>query len=228
MTSGQSTTKPGHGGQAQHPSAQERSGLAALLAELGPDAATLCEGWDTSRLAAHLVTRESHIMALSGILVPALHGVTARLEEETRRAQSYQQLVHHIAGGPPLGRTFVGIPGLVGPLNLHEFFVHHEDVRRAQPGWEARTLSEPMQAGLWRRLVALAPVFFRGLRGVKLHLVAPDGRRRTVGHGDDEVTVTGPVPELFLYLFGRRSVAEVSVTGSIAGQARLAAVDLSQ
>ena len=36
----------------------ERASLCDLLAEVGPDAPTLCEGWTTALLAAHLVVRE--------------------------------------------------------------------------------------------------------------------------------------------------------------------------
>ncbi|MGD0448569.1 MAG: maleylpyruvate isomerase family mycothiol-dependent enzyme [Candidatus Dormibacteria bacterium] len=38
--------------------AQERRELCDLLIQVGPDAPTLCEGWTTSDLAAHLVLRE--------------------------------------------------------------------------------------------------------------------------------------------------------------------------
>ena len=37
---------------------RERMGLCDLFVELGPDAPTLCEGWTTADLAAHLVLRE--------------------------------------------------------------------------------------------------------------------------------------------------------------------------
>ena len=36
----------------------ERHALCDLLIEVGPDAPTLCEGWSTFDLAAHLVVRE--------------------------------------------------------------------------------------------------------------------------------------------------------------------------
>jgi uncharacterized protein (TIGR03085 family) len=215
-------------GPSGKPAAQERAALAALLADLGPDAPTLCEGWRTSELAAHLVTREGRASALPGIVVPALHDHTAKLEAETLRAVPYERLVRTVEAGPPLGRTLLGLPGLVGTVNLHEFFVHHEDVRRAQPGWEAREVPDALVEGLWRRLVVLAPVLYAGVHGVRLTLTAPDGRTRTVGRGKDEVTLRGPVPELFLYSFGRRTAAEVTVQGSVAGQAKLAAANLSQ
>ena len=39
-------------------SQEERLALCALLDKSGPDAPTLCEGWTTGDLAAHLVLRE--------------------------------------------------------------------------------------------------------------------------------------------------------------------------
>ena len=36
----------------------ERLALADLMAEVGPDAPTLCGGWTTRDLAAHLLLRE--------------------------------------------------------------------------------------------------------------------------------------------------------------------------
>jgi uncharacterized protein (TIGR03085 family) len=206
--------------------ARERAALVDLLHELGPDAPTLCEGWVTSQLAAHLVAREGRPAALPGILVPALHERTARIEAETLERSSYPDLVTSIAKGPPFG--LVGLPGLADAVNVHEFFVHHEDVRRAQPGWTVRTLSPDLLAALRRRLTVLAPMLFGRIRGVKLALETPDGRRRTLGRGPEQVTLTGELPELFLYAFGRRTAAEVSVSGSMAGQARLAAANLRQ
>ena len=76
--------------------------------------------------------------------------------------------------------------------------------------------------------IVIAPLLFARLRGVRLTLATPEGGLRRVGRGDEEVTVTGPVPELFLYAFGRRSSAEVTVSGSVAGQAKLAAANLSR
>jgi uncharacterized protein (TIGR03085 family) len=210
------------------PAVQERAALATLLADLGPDAATLCEGWDTRHLAAHLVTRETRFDAVPGILVPALHGHTARLEDRTRTTVGYDELVQSVAAGPPIGRTLVGLPGMAGPVNVHEFFVHHEDVRRGQPGWQHRELSSVLEDALWRRLRLLAPVLFAGLRGVRLTLATPDGRRRTVGRGPADATLTGAVSELFLYAFGRRDAADVTLSGSAEGRERLVAADLRQ
>jgi uncharacterized protein (TIGR03085 family) len=206
------------------PAARERAALVDLLQELGPDAPTLCEGWETRHLAAHLVTREGRPTALAGILVPRLHDRTARLEADTLARSSYAEMVHSVAGGPPLG--LLGLPGMADPANVHEFFVHHEDVRRAQPGWTARTLPAELDDALRRRLWVLAPVLIGRLPGTRVVLATPDGRRRATGSGADEVTLTGEIGELFLYAFGRRAAAQVTVSGSDAGQARLAEADL--
>jgi uncharacterized protein (TIGR03085 family) len=47
----------------------ERSRLCDLFLEVGPDQPTLCEGWTTADLAAHLVIRERRPDAAPGILV---------------------------------------------------------------------------------------------------------------------------------------------------------------
>ena len=44
------------------------------LEKFGPDAPTLCEGWTTLDLAAHLVAREARADAAIGLVVPALAG----------------------------------------------------------------------------------------------------------------------------------------------------------
>jgi uncharacterized protein (TIGR03085 family) len=60
---------------------RERDELCELFLELGPTAPTLCEGWDTLDLAAHLWIREHQPTAAAGILVP-------RFAERTERMQA--------------------------------------------------------------------------------------------------------------------------------------------
>ena len=54
----------------------ERSELCDLLVDLGPDEPTLCEGWTTADLAAHLVVRERRPDSGPGIVWPPLAGYT--------------------------------------------------------------------------------------------------------------------------------------------------------
>src|SRR5262249_33102419 len=57
----------------------ERTALCALLGETGPGAPTLCEGWRTGDLAAHLVMRERRPDAAAGLLGGPLAGHTRRV-----------------------------------------------------------------------------------------------------------------------------------------------------
>src|ERR1700743_2358756 len=58
----------------------ERLALCALLDRTGPDAPTLCEGWRTGDLAAHLVLREHRPDAAVGIMGGPLAGPPRRGE----------------------------------------------------------------------------------------------------------------------------------------------------
>ena len=145
----------------------ERAALCALLAETGPAAPTLCEGWRTADLAAHLVLRESRPDAAAGIVV----GPLARHTERTRQAllvrYSYPQLVERIRTGPPASSVF-RLPGVDERLNVVEFFVHHEDVRRGAGSWRPRDLDPGLTVVLWQRLRGSRLVFRRAPVGIEL------------------------------------------------------------
>ena len=57
----------------------ERAALADLFTELGPDQPTLCEGWDTGDLLAHLLVRERRMDAAAGVVIKPLAGWTAKV-----------------------------------------------------------------------------------------------------------------------------------------------------
>jgi uncharacterized protein (TIGR03085 family) len=106
----------------------ERGALVATFREVGPHAPTLCEGWNTTDLAAHLVVRERRLDATLGIAVPFLAGYTAKVQDKTATSKSWDALVDLVASGPPIYSPFK----LLDPVaNLGEMFIHHEDVRHA-------------------------------------------------------------------------------------------------
>src|SRR6202007_499940 len=72
---------------------RERSALVETLRRVGPDAPTLCEGWTTRDLAAHLVVRERRLDATPGITIPFLAGYTAKVQNQTARSNSWDDLV---------------------------------------------------------------------------------------------------------------------------------------
>ncbi len=192
-------------------SARERTALADALDAAGPDAATLCGGWSTRDLAAHLVLRERRPDAVAGMVleaVPALKKHTDTLMLRTAEC-AYPELVQQFRHGPPRASVFA-LPGADARLNLAEHFIHHEDVRRAAAGWMPRVLSPGHEAALWSacRLMARRS-FLRSSVGVVL--VVPDGARAVVRNGSSTMVLTGLVSELLLYVSGRRDQAEVLV-----------------
>jgi uncharacterized protein (TIGR03085 family) len=197
--------------------ARERRELSDLFEELGPDAPTLCEGWTTSDLAAHLVVRERHPTAAGGILIPALEKRTEQFMER-EKAGGYARLVDRVRNGPPLGPF--AVPVLRTLLNLQEYVVHHEDVRRAN-GLGPRTDRPDLDEALWGNLKRGARLMLRKVHGATVRLQRPGGAAVRTGHGPEAV-VTGEPVDLLLYLFGREGAAQVEITGDPEAQEILA------
>ena len=104
-------------------------------------------------------------------------------------------------------------PGPAAPLNLVEWFVHHEDARRPNGG-EPRPADPERDAALWGMVGRAGRLMLlKGARGQNVELVAP-GFGTVPGRGKgDPVRVEGPPGELLLYLYGRKGAAAVAVTG---------------
>jgi uncharacterized protein (TIGR03085 family) len=183
-------------------SRRERSGLVDTFREVGPDAPTLCAGWTTRDLAAHLVVRERRMDATPGILLPFLAGYTAKVQDRIARSTSWDDLVATVASGPPVYSPFK----LLDPVaNLGEMFIHHEDVRRAVEGWQPRVLDASITTPLRRQLALMSRLMLSKLPAQAV-LRTPDGEQiARVGHGA-AITITGDVPELLLFVAGRDAV----------------------
>jgi uncharacterized protein (TIGR03085 family) len=201
--------------------ATERAELCDLFVASGPDAPTLCEGWTTLDLAAHLVIREHDPRSGLAILGGDRFAGLERKLMDGARAKGYASLVERLRSGPPAVPWRV--PGLRPLLNTNEWFIHHEDVRRAN-GQGPRDRPD-IDAALWPMVRRMAPMMLRRVKGAGVALAAP-------GHG--EVPARGPGPsarieggpqELALFLFGRRSAAQVEISGP---DDALAAVDAAK
>ena len=189
----------------------EREMLCDLMSELGPEAPTLLEPWTTRDLAAHLVIREHDYSAAPGLVLPGAWGRFAERRRSALARRDYAALLATIRSGPPRGFFRIGWVRRVP--NLNEFFVHHEDVRRAN-GLDPRTNAAALDEALWRN-VGLAPWFFaRRLRGVGLELEwAGTAQILRARRGKPTARVIGLPGELLLYLFGRQGAAKVEVSG---------------
>ena len=188
----------------------EREQLCDLFLEVGPEAPTLCEGWATLDLAAHLVMREHD--PRSGLAI--LGGDRfAKLEESLMskgRAKGYETLVERLRSGPPLVPW--RLPGLRTVLNLNEWFVHHEDVRRAN-GQAPRPDRPDLDDALWDMVGRTGRMAVRGLKGAGLDIDAPGHGHRTLKKAEPRVTLTGAPQEVVLFVNGRRDAAQVELAG---------------
>ena len=197
----------------------ERADLCDLLDKVGPDAPTLCRGWDAHDLASHLWIRENDPLGASGISVKPLSGLNERRMAEVRQRWEFPELVDRIRNGPPRFSIFA-IPGVDEGASTTEFFVHHEDVRRAGDSPQtARVLGPEVEEWMWRRLKLLGRAWFRrvqvGLVLERLGSADAKGEPDTIRavSGASIVTLIGQPSELLLYAHGRTSVAEIKLIG---------------
>jgi uncharacterized protein (TIGR03085 family) len=204
----------------------ERAQLCDLLDVVGPDVPTLCEGWTTHDLAAHLVLRETDPLAVPGIVIPALAKLTDRGMRRLKAAHDYPTIVDRLRNGPPAWSP-MGWPRIEPIVNTLEFFIHHEDVLRAIDPSARRELSARFQGTLWagikaqgRRLARRCPTGLRLVRTDK-----PSST--TVKSGEPVVLVRGMPAEIALYLYGRAAVASVEIEGPADALQRVSASDFS-
>ncbi|MDT5206556.1 MAG: hypothetical protein QOD34_3192 [Mycobacterium sp.] len=181
---------------------RERSALVATLRKAGPQAPTLCEGWNTTDLAAHLVVRERRLDATPGIAVPFLAGYTAKVQDKIARSTTWETLIELVASGPPIYSPFRLLDSVV---NLGEMFIHHEDVRRAVDGWQPRPLDRGIAAALRRQLGLMGRVMLSKLPA-DVVLQTPTGDRIVRAGRGQVVTITGEPQELLLFIAGRDAV----------------------
>ena len=210
----------------------ERAELCDLFDSVGPDAPTLCEGWDAHDLAVHLWIRETDPVGASGLVAKPLAGLLERRMAEIRQRWSYGELVERVRRGPARLSVFA-IPGVDEGANTTEYFIHHEDVRRAGDAPQtSRNLDPEVEEWMWRRLKLLARAWFRrvpvGVVLERLGSADADGEPETIraAGGSAIVTLVGTPSELMLYAHGRTGVAEVKQVGEPDALAALAASDL--
>jgi uncharacterized protein (TIGR03085 family) len=181
---------------------RERAALSDELERVGPDRPTLCAGWTTGDLLAHLLVRERQPWASPGIVVPALAPVTERAMRGYADVP-WSEMVDQLRSGPPAWSPF-RIGKVDAMANAAELFVHHEDVRRGEPGWEPRPADPDRDEQLWQLLVRSAGMLFRrSPSGIVVR--RPSGVQHVVRTGPGVVTIIGEPGELVLAAFGRKA-----------------------
>jgi uncharacterized protein (TIGR03085 family) len=188
---------------------KERQALCETARSVGPNAPTLLEGWDVKDLICHLLVRESSLLGAAGIAVSALSGLTDR-EMARLKKQPFERLVERLRTHR---LTFYALPPVDAAFNTFEFFVHHEDIRRAQQGWRRRTVPDGLVDALWRALRSSGPALVRSA-GVPVVVRRTDtDDKATLMPGRDPVVLSGPVTEVVMYLHGRDEVREIRFDG---------------
>lgn len=200
-----------------------REVLAETLLAAGPNSPTLCAGWKTQDLAAHLYLREHRAAVGLGLVIPPLAGfserATKRCGARATDAQEFEQLVGRFRTGP--GRfSPLGLDKVSTSANLIEYFVHTEDVRRATDRWAPRALDGDYSDALWHELLKRAPLMYRRADG-GIVLVRPDGLRQVVKRGAASVAILGEPCELLMHAHGRTRHSLVTFEGPPDAVARI-------
>ncbi|MEP7088599.1 MAG: TIGR03085 family metal-binding protein [Nocardioidaceae bacterium] len=201
----------------------ERTALCDTALQVGQDQPTLCDGWTVKDLVVHLLLREGSPAAV-GILLAPLAGLTERASRRLGRSD-FAVLVERLRNGPPRLSPFA-IPKVDEMANTMEFFVHLEDIRRAQPDWSPRILGDDVEKVLWSMVATPGKALTRSSPvGVTIEN-ATTGSTKVVKEATPSVTVKGLPSEVALFLFGRSEQARVELLGDDVAVARLRGASL--
>lgn len=187
--------------------AAQRQAFAAVCGRVGPDAPTLI-GWTTKELVAHCYVREHRPDAAPGVLpIAPLSAYTERVMTSALRVHGYDELVEEVRTPP----AWLRLNALDDAANTVEFFVHTEDVRRAN-GMDPRPVDMALEQWVWRRLRRQSRLAFRRVPA-RVRLVPSVGDPVEVGKAGAGVEVRGRPTELLLLAYNRKDAADVEVTG---------------
>lgn len=201
---------------------RERHDLCDLALVLGEDAPTLCGDWDARQLVAHLLVREHSPLGALGIAMATFAPLTDRAMARVVR-RDFAVLVERLRepGLTPYALWPVEVLG-----NTLEYLVHHEDLRRAQPGWRPRERTPADDDAIWTAIRIGGRALVRPA-GVPVRIRRADtGKEVTMRGGADPVTVVGSPTEVTLFLFGRRQLHDLTFEGPAEKVTALRGADL--
>lgn len=192
-----------------------REFLAETLLAAGPGAATLCAGWRTQELAAHLYLREHNPKVGVGLLLKpwkkASEKATVQLAAKSSTPEAFAELVEKFRAGPPKISP-MSLRAVDRSANLVEFFIHTEDIRRATDRWAPRALDTDYSQALWQDLLKRAAILYRGV-DLGVVLVNPAGPRHVAKRAPVSVAIIGEPGELLMHANGRVGQALVTFEG---------------
>jgi uncharacterized protein (TIGR03085 family) len=155
--------------------------------------------------------RERRPDAAAGILLSAVAAHAEKVQQAIAAAE-WPELVEQVRSGPPVWSP-ARLASVDRIVNTVEFFVHHEDVRRASEEWDERELDAELEDRLYWGLSKMAKRLVRSSEvGIVLQ---PTGGRPpvTLKEASPSVTAAGPVGELVMFVYGRQNKSNVDVAG---------------
>ena len=191
----------------------ERQALRSTLEELGPDAPTLVPKWTARDIAPHIVGGElaagvpvfvARSLVRRSIDVTFLQKAGAK-QQDRLTGRGWDWALDRLGRNPP---RLVHHPS-IAPVSLFEYWIHHEDVRRANGG--ARDAARDYPA-LQRCVEIVGCYVGKRLDDVTVVVEHPQGSL-AFGSGTRQITLHGPCGEVLLWLAGRGAVAEADVSG---------------
>ncbi|MDO5735108.1 MAG: TIGR03085 family metal-binding protein [Propionibacteriaceae bacterium] len=183
---------------------RQRAQLLDLFAELGPFAPTLCEGWKTQDLAAHLYIREHKPRALPGMGMARFSDLTDRIQMESLHKHGFLGLVDKLRKPSLLMRPLDAV------VNGAEYFIHHMDVLRANG--RDQEISAKDEDSLRTPIKMFAGKTAKAY-GDRVVVDTLDGKKLELGQGTRTVHLVGKPSEVLLFLAGRTEHANVEVIG---------------
>jgi len=107
-------------------------------------------------------------------------------------------------------------------MNTVEFFIHLEDVRRAQARWEPRPISPEAADALWARVSAGGMA-----KKVPATIVITSPGRADKEHGSGPLlTLAGEPADLIMFGASRQGASRVEISGGAALATRLRSASL--
>jgi uncharacterized protein (TIGR03085 family) len=188
---------------------RERVAISQLLRKLGPEAPTLCEGWNSFDLLVHLVSRETRPDAAIGIVLPIFSSWTTKVSQDIK-SRGFENLIAEFEQGPK-NTSFFAIPGVDNLANSFELLIHHEDLLRGQTDYSPRTLDEDDKKLIWKRFTQSGKLL---MRKAKVGIIAQsDQGTYTIKSGQSCVTMKGEVIDLLLFAYGRKAHVNIEYEG---------------
>lgn len=205
---------------------RHRQALCEAASAAGPDAPTLCEGWDVRDLLIHLVVRDARPDVAIAMVVSPLSSHADNVQA-TLAALPFGELVDRVRSGPPRWSPAAAAP-IDGAMNVAEFLIHTEDIVRAtgehgeavsSTGRGASNSQTPYAddtvEAAWTLLRRAGRLFYRasptGVVAVANGVGRAALRRPPKGRGS--IILQGAPVELLLHAFGRRDHCAVDVIG---------------